>query len=229
MTRTAPGGWVAALLTVAVVGAIAYGVNATASAPAAPAARGVLARCVHTRFGPALAPLDAPAAVHRYRRAPAFTINVHRLYLATVSGPAGQFTVCLVPSWAPHTVNNFVMLARNHFFDGLRWVRDPSTAPGGPVIQGGSPLNTMAGGPGYTFGDEPVRGPLYRGGAYLPGAVAMANSGPNTNGSQFFVTLSRFSLPAHYNLFGAVIRGLTVARHVRKGQPMTVTVRAALP
>ncbi|HUY60502.1 MAG TPA: peptidylprolyl isomerase [Candidatus Dormibacteraeota bacterium] len=229
MSRTAPGGWVAALLTVAVVGAVAYGINATASPAVAPPLRGVLSQCAHARFGPALPPLDAPASLHRYRAAPPFTIDVHRLYLATITGPAGRISICLVPSWAPHTVNNFVMLARNHFFDGLTWVRDPSTAPGGPVLQGGSPLDTMAGGPGYTFADEPVRGPLYRAGAYLPGAVAMANSGPDTNGSQFFITLSRFTLAPHYNLFGAVIQGLTVARHVRKGQPMTITVRAALP
>ncbi|HVB53357.1 MAG TPA: peptidylprolyl isomerase, partial [Candidatus Acidoferrales bacterium] len=85
------------------------------------------------------------------------------------------------------------------------------------------------GGPGYKFKDEKVVSPLYKKGAYQPGAVAMANSGPNTNGSQFFITLSSFTLPASYNLFGEVISGLNVAAQVKKGDPMHITVREQLP
>jgi len=222
----------AAVALVVAMAATAYGINAIASRtvtrPAAAAAAATAAGCAHARFGPVLRPLNPPRTLHRYPREPAMTINLQRLYLATVSGPAGRFEVCLVPSWAPHTVNVFVTLARNRFYDGLSWVRDPSTAPGGPVIQGGSPSDTAAGGPGFAFPDEVVRGPLYRGGQYRPGAVAMANSGPNTNGSQFFVTLQPFTLPASYNLFGEVTRGLAVARRVRRGQAMTITVREAL-
>ncbi len=220
----------AALVVAVAMAATGYGINAVASrpTPGRPAAALAAATgCRRARFGPALRPLGEPRTLHRYRHAPPMTIDVARLYQATISGPAGRFTVCLVPSWAPHTVNVFVTLARNHFFDGLRWVRDPTTAPGGPVIQGGSPTDTAAGGPGFAFPDEPVRGPLYAGGRYLPGAVAMANSGPNTNGSQFFVTLQPFTLPPSYNLFGEVTQGLPVARRVRKGEPMTVVVREA--
>jgi cyclophilin family peptidyl-prolyl cis-trans isomerase len=127
------------------------------------------------------------------------------------------------------TVNNFVTLARNHFFDGLRWARDPSTAPGGPVIQGGSPSSDLSGGPGFKFNDEKVVSPVYKSGAYQPGALAMANAGPNTNGSQFFITLSSFTLPPDYNLFGEVISGLSVATKVKKGDTMHITVREQLP
>ncbi|HVA21729.1 MAG TPA: peptidylprolyl isomerase [Candidatus Micrarchaeia archaeon] len=214
---------------VALAAAAGYGINAIASRPA-PVVRPLAvqtAACARAHFGPVLRPLGAPPSLHRYRRAPAMTIDVARLYQATIAGPAGRFSVCLVPGWAPHTVNVFVTLARNRFFDGLRWVRDPTTAPGGPVIQGGSPTDTASGGPGFAFPDETVRGPLYGHGHYLPGAVAMANSGPNTNGSQFFVTLRPFTLPPSYNLFGTVTQGLAVARRVRKGQRMTVTVREA--
>ena len=162
-------------------------------------------------------------------KAPAFTIDSERLYQATIATADGDIVICLVPGWAPHTVNNFVTLVRNHFFDGLRWGRDPSTAPGGPVIQGGSPNNDLTGGPGYKFDDEKVVSPLYKSSAYQPGSVAMANAGPNTNGSQFFITLSSFSLPASYNLFGEVVSGLNIAAKVKKGDLMNITVREQLP
>ncbi len=222
--------WVGAVLALfsvaAVAGVAAYFVNvaATRRIPAV-----TTADCSGANFSNPLPPIDQPASVHHYSHAPAFTIDVHRLYEATITGPAGTIVVCLVPGWAPETVNNFVTLARNHFFDGLDWVRDPSTAPGGPVIQGGSPTNTMSGGPGYKFKDEPVTSPLYSGQAYQPGAVAMANAGPNTNGSQFFVVLSKFTLHPDYNLFGEVVSGLDVAQRVKKGEPMHISVREQIP
>ncbi len=217
---------VAAVLVAAVVGLGAYFINVAATRRIPPVTS---TDCSSSNFSAPLGPLDQPASIRHYTKAPALTIDVARLYEATISGPKGDIVICLVPGWAPITVNNFVTLARNHFFDGLRWARDPSTSPGGPVIQGGSPTNDLSGGPGYKFNDEMVVSPLYKGGAYQAGAVAMANAGPNTNGSQFFITLSSFTLSASYNLFGEVISGLNVAAETKKGDLMHITVREQLP
>ncbi|HVC38431.1 MAG TPA: peptidylprolyl isomerase [Candidatus Dormibacteraeota bacterium] len=220
------GALLASVLVLAVVGLGAYFINVAATRRASPVTS---ADCAGANFSAPLGPIDPPSSVHHYSREPAFTIDSERLYQATISGPYGDIVICLVPGWAPQTVNSFVTLIRNRYFDGLRWGRDPSTAPGGPVIQGGSPNNNLTGGPGYQFKDEKVVSPLYHKGAYLPGAVAMANSGPNTNGSQFFITLSSFTLPASYNLFGEVISGLDVPAKVKRGDVMEVTVREQLP
>ena len=216
----------AGLFIAAVVGVGAYFINVAATRRVSPVTS---ADCSTANFSEPLGPLDEPASVHHYAKAPAFTIDSERLYQATIATAHGDIVICLVPGWAPHTVNNFVTLVRNHFFDGLRWGRDPSTAPGGPVIQGGSPNNDLTGGPGYKFDDEKVVSPLYKSSAYQPGSVAMANAGPNTNGSQFFITLSSFSLPASYNLFGEVVSGLNIAAKVKKGDEMHITVREQLP
>ncbi len=220
------GGGVLAVAVLATAGVTAYFVNVGAQREVPPVSQ---ASCDGATFGAPLAPLDQPANVHHYTREPPVTINPTRLYEATITGPAGKIVICLVPGWAPTTVNTFVTLVRNHFFDGLRWGRDPSTAPGGPVIQGGSPSNNLSGGPGFQFKSEKVVSPLYSGGAYQPGAVAMANAGANTNGSQFFITLSKFTLPPNYNLFGEVVSGLNVAQKVKKGDLMEITVREQLP
>ncbi|HVB13688.1 MAG TPA: peptidylprolyl isomerase [Candidatus Dormibacteraeota bacterium] len=222
----AASGVLAGVLVVAVVGLGAYFINVAATRRTSPVTS---ADCAGANFSDPLGPLDQPSNVHHYAKAPAFTIDPERLYQATIASAKGDIVICLVPGWAPHTVNSFVTLIRNHFFDGLRWGRDPSTAPGGPVIQGGSPNSNLTGGPGYQFKDEKVVSPLYTKGAYQPGAVAMANSGPNTNGSQFFITLSSFTLPASYNLFGEVVSGLDVALTVKQGDPMHITVREQLP
>lgn len=220
------GAVLAGALVAAVVGLGAYFINVAATRRTPPVTS---AACAGANFSAPLGPLDQPSSVHHYPKEPAMTIDPTRLYEATISGPRGEIVICLVPGWAPNTVNNFVTLVRNHYFDGLRWARDPSTPPGGPVIQGGSPHSDLTGGPGYHFKDEKVVSPLYKKGAYQPGAVAMANSGPNTNGSQFFVTLSSFTLSANYNLFGEVVSGLDVAARVKKGDPMHITVREQLP
>jgi len=224
--KRAGGTLVAGILVVAVVGVGAYFINLAATKRSASV---TTADCAGANFSAPLGPLDQPSSVHHYSKQPPFTIDTQRLYQATISGPKGDIVICLVPGWAPVTVNNFVTLARNHYFDGLLWARDPSSAPGGPVIQGGSPNNNLTGGPGFLFKDEPVTSPLYKSGSYQPGAVAMANSGSNTNGSQFFITVASFTLPASYNLFGEVISGLDVAGRVRQGDRMSITVQEQLP
>jgi cyclophilin family peptidyl-prolyl cis-trans isomerase len=154
--------------------------------------------CSGASFGSPLQPKDAPSDVHVYSAAPAMQIDTGKLYRATITTPRGDIVLCLQPKIAPKTVNNFVVLARNHFFDGLTFHR----VVAGFVIQGGDPKGDGSGGPGYQFGDEPVQG------NYTAGCVAMANAGPGTNGSQFFICIADDSqLPKQYNLFGQVSQG----------------------
>lgn len=144
-------------------------------------------------------------------------IDSKRRYTATISTDKGDIEIALDPSRAPRTVNNFVFLAREGFYDGLTFHRVVDDF----VIQGGCPEGTGRGNPGYSFEDEPVHG------EYGPGAVAMANSGPNTNGSQFFICTvdDRHKLAKSYNLFGQVTKGMEVVTTIRQGDVMhTVTV-----
>ena len=174
-------------------------------------------RCAGRTFSAELAPLNAPSDVHVYTAPPPMTIDVNKLYRASITTPKGLIVVCLDPQLAPNTVNNFVTLTRNHFYDGLKWHRVVADF----VIQGGDPQGTGSGGPGYQFADEPVKA------AYAIGAVAMANSGPNTNGSQFFICIGSQCppLPPKYNLFGVVDSGQDVADKIAQGDVMTtVTV-----
>ena len=173
--------------------------------------------CTTAQFGSALQPQGAPSDVHVYSSAPAKQIDTSKLYLVTMKTTKGEIDLCLQPKLAPNTVNNFVVLTRNHFYDGLTFHR----VVAGFVIQGGDPQGTGQGGPGYQFADEPVQGD------YTPGCVAMANAGPNTNGSQFFVcTANDTQLPKQYNLFGQVTKGMDVVLKIAQGDVMTsVTVQ----
>src|SRR3984885_13410132 len=110
---------------------------------------------------------------------------------------------------APNTVANFRKLAADGFYDGIIFHRVIPDF----VIQGGCPQGTGTGGPGYQFSDEPVKGD------YTLGAVAMANAGPNTNGSQFFITIDdcQKKLSKDYNLFGHVVDGIDVAQSIGVG------------
>ena len=125
-------------------------------------------------------------------------IDTTKTYVATITTNKGVLTVNLDPKAAPLTVNNFVALARNKYFDGLSCHR---IIPGF-VAQCGDPLGTGVGGPGYKFIDE-----LPKAGSYKIGSLAMANAGPNTNGSQFFVITgaSGVALPPSYSLFGLAV------------------------
>ncbi len=137
--------------------------------------------------------------------APAMTIDTSKTYTATVTTDVGPFTITLDPAQAPKTVNNFVFLARQHFFDCIIFHRViPSF-----VDQTGDPTGTGEGGPGYQFADEL---PKKASPQYPLGSVAMANSGPNTNGSQFFVVAGSQgeTLAPSYSLFGQVTSGMSV-------------------
>ena len=144
--------------------------------------------------------------------APAYEIDDDTLYRATVTTDRGTMVMDLDPQLAPNSVNNFVSLARRGFYDGLTFHRVVPEF----VIQGGCPQGTGTGGPGYKFADEPVQG------EYTVGAVAMANAGPDTNGSQFFVCIDdcQRKLSKDYNLFGYVVEGLDVAQATQVGDVM---------
>ena len=143
----------------------------------------------------------------RFDEAPPMCIDPSRSYTAAMATSKGAMTIALDPGSAPNTVNNFVFLARYHYFDGLTFHR---IIPGF-VLQGGDPGGTGRGGPGYRFADE-----LPRPGRYELGSLAMANAGPNTNGSQFFIISgpSGMRLPPQYSLFGKVVDGLDVVASI---------------
>ncbi|WBL37559.1 peptidylprolyl isomerase [Tepidiforma flava] len=124
-------------------------------------------------------------------------IDPAKQYRATIETTAGTMTVEFFPAEAPKTVNNFVFLAREGFYDGVIFHR----VIRGFVIQGGDPTGTGRGGPGYRFEDEPVTRP------YLRGTMAMANAGQNTNGSQFFIMHADYPLPPNYTIFGKLTSG----------------------
>jgi cyclophilin family peptidyl-prolyl cis-trans isomerase len=138
----------------------------------------------------------------QWASAPAMVVDPSKVYSATLHTSKGDITFDLLMSDAPKTVNNFVFLAREGFYDGSPFHRLIK----GFMIQGGDPTGTGRGGPGYRFADERVSR------RYERGIVAMANAGPNTNGSQFFICHGRNSesLPPNYTIFGKVTGGLDV-------------------
>lgn len=148
---------------------------------------------------------------------PAHEIDNDSIYRVTIHTDRGAIVMELDPQMAPQSVNNFVSLARRGYYDGLTFHRVVPEF----VIQGGDPDGTGRGGPGYQFADEPVRGD------YTLGAVAMANAGPDTNGSQFFVCIDDCTkkLQKNYNLFGYVVDGIDVAQETQVGDVMqSVTI-----
>ena len=135
-----------------------------------------------------------------YQKAPDLTIDKTKKYTATIQTSAGTMTAELFASEVPVTVNNFVFLANDHYYDGVIFHRVIE----GFMIQGGDPTGTGRGGPGYRFNDEPVKR------KYTRGTLAMANAGPNTNGSQFFVMHKDYGLPPNYVIFGKLTSGENV-------------------
>ena len=139
---------------------------------------------------------------------PPMCIDPAKTYTAEMVTSIGSITIALDPIQAPKTVNSFVFLARYHYYDGIIFHRIIK----GFMCQGGDPTGTGRGGPGYRFADE-----LPKPGRYEVGSVAMANAGPHTNGSQFFVVsgASGVGLPPQYSLFGKVVKGLDVVERMQ--------------
>ncbi|MFH1559852.1 MAG: peptidylprolyl isomerase [Chloroflexota bacterium] len=137
---------------------------------------------------------------NQYSTPPPMTIDPDQKFIATMHTSSGTIVFDLFPSEAPKTVNNFVFLAREGYYDGVIFHRIIS----GFMVQGGDPTGTGSGGPGYSFEDERVTRD------YVAGTLAMANAGPNTNGSQFFVMHQQGNLPKNYTIFGLVSQGMEV-------------------
>ena len=140
-------------------------------------------------------------AAKQWSSPPAMQIDPAKTYKVTMETNKGTIELELYPAHAPQTVNNFVFLARDGYYDGVLFHRVIENF----MIQGGDPTGTGRGGPGYRFRDE-----LEGDGRYEQGVVAMANAGPNTNGSQFFICHTDVSLPHSYTIFGKVSSGQEV-------------------
>ena len=152
---------------------------------------------------------------------PAMEIDANAVYDVAITTDRGTIAMTLDPQLAPTTVNHFVAQARKGYYDGLTFHRVVPEF----VIQGGCPEGSGRGGPGYKFDDEPVKG------EYTLGAVAMANAGPNTNGSQFFICIDDCTrkLTKNYNLFGYVTSGIDVAQSTEVGDVMRSVVVTERP
>ncbi|KPV48904.1 peptidylprolyl isomerase [Kouleothrix aurantiaca] len=141
-------------------------------------------------------------------------IDPSKNYQATIETNKGTIVLALYPQHAPKTVNNFVFLSRQGFYDGLVFHRVISNF----MIQGGDPTGSGRGGPGYKFEDETRNNPL----KHETGVISMANAGPNTNGSQFFITHSpQPHLNGGHTVFGKVIDGQNVVNAIRQGDTIT--------
>ncbi|MGD8191187.1 peptidylprolyl isomerase [Brevibacillus ginsengisoli] len=161
----------------------------------------------------------------QYAKAPDMQIDPNKTYRAKVSTTKGDFTIELFAKDAPKTVNNFVFLSKDKFYDNIVFHRILKTF----MIQTGDPTGTGAGGPGYKFEDE-----LNNGHQYEPGVVAMANSGPNTNtnGSQFFIgtgaDVKNLNNMPYYTIFGKVVEGMDVVEKIAS-TPVTTDPNSGEP
>ncbi|HUI48897.1 MAG TPA: peptidylprolyl isomerase [Acidimicrobiia bacterium] len=146
------------------------------------------------------------------KKPPEAQTDSEKIYRVTITTNRGPIVMDLDPQLAPNTVNNFVGLARQGYYDSLTFHRVVPEF----VVQGGCPEGSGRGGPGYRFADEPVKA------EYTLGAVAMANAGPDTNGSQFFICIDDCTrkLTPNYNLFGYVVDGMDVAQATEVGDVM---------
>jgi peptidyl-prolyl cis-trans isomerase B (cyclophilin B) len=158
-------------------------------------------------------------AQQQWSAPPAMEIDVAKDYAVSIETNRGTIELTLYPQHAPQTVNNFVFLANQGFYDGVKFHR----VIGDFMIQTGDPTGTGRGGPGYKFADECKGNPL----KHERGVISMANAGPNTNGSQFFITHSpQPHLNGKHTVFGKVTKGLDVVDAIRQGDTIT-TVKVA--
>jgi cyclophilin family peptidyl-prolyl cis-trans isomerase len=186
--------------------------STTTTKPAPPGGSGNKSLAAITTSADCPADLSATLNKPAWTSPPPMTIDPSKTYTATVTTDVGSFTIQLDPKAAPKTVNNFVFLAKQHFYDCIVFHRVIQTF----MDQTGDPTGTGDGGPGYQFADEL---PKTASPQYPIGSVAMANSGPNTNGSQFFVVTGPEgeSLAPSYSLFGKVVSGMDVLDKINSG------------
>jgi peptidyl-prolyl cis-trans isomerase B (cyclophilin B) len=160
-------------------------------------------------------------AAKQWNSPPAMDIDVAKTYKVTMETTKGTLEIELYPAHAPQTVNNFVFLASQGFYDGVSFHRVIKDF----VIQGGDPSGTGAGGPGYKFRDETMGNPL----THVRGVLSMANAGPNTNGSQFFIVYKpQPHLDGKHTVFGKVTSGMDVADRIVQGDKMIKVTAEAL-
>jgi peptidyl-prolyl cis-trans isomerase B (cyclophilin B) len=163
------------------------------------------------------------AASRQWSTPPAMAIDPTQVYTVTLTTDKGDIVLDLYPANAPKTVNNFVFLAQDGYYNGVTFHRVINDF----MIQGGDPTGSGRGGPGYTFEDETRGNPL----VHDAGVISMANAGPSTNGSQFFITHSpQPHLNGKHTVFGKVVDGMDVVNSIRQGdhiQSITVTSRPA--
>ncbi len=157
-------------------------------------------------------------AEQQWNNPPSMQIDPSKSYTVLMETSKGPITIALYPQHAPKTVNNFVFLAGEGFYDGITFHRVINNF----MVQGGDPTGSGRGGPGYKFEDEVRGNPL----VHETGVLSMANAGANTNGSQFFITHAPQShLDGKHTVFGKVIDGMSVVNAIRQGDTMTkVTV-----
>lgn len=147
---------------------------------------------------------------NQYSAPPAMTIDPGKTFTATIDTTRGRIVLELFSKEAPKTVNNFVFLARDNFYDGTTFHRVIADF----MVQGGDPTGTGRGGPGYKFEDETKNNPNRHG----KGVISMANAGPNTNGSQFFIThVETPWLDGKHTVFGRVLSGQEVVDTIQQG------------
>ena len=156
-------------------------------------------------------------APKQWNQPPAMTIDPAKKYEVKIETVRGTIVLELAPQYAPKTVNNFVFLANDGFYDGVTFHRVIKDF----MIQGGDPTGTGRGGPGYRFEDEVRNNPL----KHDTGVISMANAGPNTNGSQFFIThLPQPHLDGKHTVFGRVTSGQDVVYKIQQGDKMLKVV-----
>ena len=149
----------------------------------------------------------------KYTAPPEMKIETNRTYSVTIETDRGAIELELFPEYAPKTVNNFICLAKDGYYDGVTFHRVIPNF----MIQGGDPTGTGRGGPGYNFEDEFIGNPL----RHETGSLSMANAGPGTNGSQFFIThASQPHLDGKHTVFGRVTEGQDVVNAIRQGDVM---------
>lgn len=150
---------------------------------------------------------------HQWSSPPALTIDTTKTYKVTIDTTKGTIELELYAQSAPQTVNNFIFLTGQGFYNGLKFHRVINNF----MVQGGDPTGTGSGGPGYKFADEVRGNPL----THETGVISMANAGPNTNGSQFFITHApQPHLNGKHTVFGRVTSGMDVVNSIRQGDVM---------
>ena len=157
---------------------------------------------------PTSVPAESVKQDQTNKNLPPMTIDRNKKYAAVINTSQGTVTVELFADRTPITVNNFISLAKKNFYDNTifhRVIKDF-------MIQGGDPKGDGTGGPGYSFADEPFTG------EYTRGTIAMANAGPDTNGSQFFIMHKDYPLPKNYVIFGKVTKGIEVVDKIAESE-----------